>query len=188
MIRPPGQGIRHCQNCFVSGYWTSGARYEPAYHLPGRDSASPEHTGPCIWPPRYPPLQSSQTCRELDRRAHTPHGWRLRRFEVSTLQSHYHEASREALIIQSLTGEYCELTELIRSQHDSYCSNGTKKQDQVRHLIGQSQLWPPNWISISVTYKYWKWRKTICKYCRQTDMYTHTKSIICFILLWIQMW
>lgn len=51
MIRPPGQGIRHCQNCFVSGYWTSGARYEPAYHLPGHNSASPEHTGPCIWPP-----------------------------------------------------------------------------------------------------------------------------------------
>lgn len=45
MIRPPGQGIRHCQNCFVSRYWTSGARYEPAYHLPGHNSASPEHTG-----------------------------------------------------------------------------------------------------------------------------------------------
>lgn len=43
MIRPPGQGIRHCQNCFVSGDWTSGARYEPAYHLSGRQSASPEH-------------------------------------------------------------------------------------------------------------------------------------------------
>lgn len=45
MIRPPGQGIRHCQNCFVSRYWTSGARYEPAYHLPGHNSASPELTG-----------------------------------------------------------------------------------------------------------------------------------------------
>lgn len=45
MIRPPGQGIRHCQNCFVSRYWTSGARYEPAYHLPGHNSASLELTG-----------------------------------------------------------------------------------------------------------------------------------------------
>lgn len=45
MIRPPGQGIRHCQNCFVSSYWMSGARYEPAYHLPGHNSASPELTG-----------------------------------------------------------------------------------------------------------------------------------------------
>lgn len=45
MIRPPGQDIRHCQNCFVSCYWTSGARYEPAYHLPGHNPASPEHTG-----------------------------------------------------------------------------------------------------------------------------------------------
>lgn len=45
MIRPPGQDIRHCQNCFVSRYWTSGARYEPAYHLPGHNPASPEHTG-----------------------------------------------------------------------------------------------------------------------------------------------
>ena len=58
-MRPPGQGIRHCQNCFGSGYWTSGARYEPAYHLPGRDLASPEHTGPYIWPPHFSPLRSS---------------------------------------------------------------------------------------------------------------------------------
>lgn len=50
MIRPLGQGIQHCQNCFISGYCMSGARYEPAYHLPGQDSTSPEHTEPSIWP------------------------------------------------------------------------------------------------------------------------------------------
>lgn len=75
MIRPPGQGIRHCQNCFVSRYWTSGARYEPAYHLPGHNSASPEHTG----------LKSDLSVRhsftstlETERSSTSPHGRKIK--------------------------------------------------------------------------------------------------------------